>query len=522
MTTGHPNDAVADFDSLEDDFQPGPSSHVASAKNIGLRRAAQSYLSAALDEPRWSLPDSTSTLHILRRSLRTAGPFFLVDLLSLLLAGAAAALIAMSVLPGSIQAIGWTAPALLVLLLLAYWFGGLYSEVWIHPVVELRQIIALNTVVVVSTAIGRLTSPPLLAWCAGFWAMAFVLVPLMRVLLRHGMSRFSWWGYPTLIIGSGAGADELTSSLLKTPHCSLRPKLITDPEGVCRTGLLPVVNDPATLESLVMAGSIRHAVFAMPEVSSIHQQRMLDHYGKLLPHLLVLSDTKTLPALWGACQNSGRLSGFELRNGRLVATMRLVKRATDLGVAIAVLPVAGLLTIALSAISFSTSPGPLFYGHPRIGQHGRRFKVWKFRTMHVDAQRMLEEHLAANRDARIEWQLQHKLRNDPRITRLGRFLRSTSLDELPQIWNVLRGDMSLVGPRPIVQAEIARYGNAIELYAAVKPGISGLWQVSGRTDISYAERVELDVFYIRHWSPWLDLYILAKTITTLLKGSGAY
>jgi Undecaprenyl-phosphate galactose phosphotransferase WbaP len=282
------------------------------------------------------------------------------------------------------------------------------------------------------------------------------------------------------------------------------------------------VNDPATLESLLRAGSIRHAVFSMPEYSSLHQQRMLDHYGKLLPHLLVLSDTNTLPALWGASRNSGRLSGFELRNGRLVATMRLVKRVTDLTVALAVLPVAGGLTIVLAVLTFISSRGPLFYGHPRIGRYGRLIKVWKFRTMRVDAEQLLEDHLAANRDARLEWEMQHKLRDDPRITRLGRFLRSTSLDELPQIWNVLKGDMSLVGPRPIVEAEVPRYGSAIELYAAVKPGISGLWQVSGRTDISYDERVELDLFYVRHWSPWLDLYILAKTIVTLIRRSGAY
>jgi Undecaprenyl-phosphate galactose phosphotransferase WbaP len=202
--------------------------------------------------------------------------------------------------------------------------------------------------------------------------------------------------------------------------------------------------------------------------------------------------------------------------------MRWIKRATDLAVALAVLPVAAILTAVLIVISRLTAGGTLFYGHERIGQHGRLIKVWKFRTMHFDAERMLEDHLAANRDARIEWDLQHKLRDDPRITPIGKFLRSTSLDELPQIWNVLKGDMSLVGPRPIVKAEVPRYGNAIELYAAAKPGITGLWQVSGRTNISYDERVELDVFYIRHWSPWLDLYIMAKTIVTLAGRSGAY
>jgi Undecaprenyl-phosphate galactose phosphotransferase WbaP len=505
MTTGHPNDAAIDFDDMDHSFEDAPVANRDSIGRLGLGASSRSYLSAALQEPRWALPDSASPAEIFRTSLRTAGPFFISDLLGLLIAGALAALAVRFIFPTTFAAIAFTAPAAVALLLTTYWLGGLYSEVWIHPVVELRQIIAINTVVFVAAAAGGLTSPPLLMWCGLSWLQTFVFVPLLRVLLRHGLSRFSWWG-----------------SLLKTPHCSLRPALITDPEGRCRSGHLPVVNDPSTLESLLNAQSIRHAVFAIPECSSIDQQRMLDHYGRLLPHLLVLSDTNTLPALWGASRNNGRLSGFEIHNGRLIAGMRFVKRTMDLTVALAVLPIAGLLTLVLAVLTCMTSPGPLFYGHSRIGRHGRKFKVWKFRTMHVDSDRMLAAHLGANRDARIEWEMQQKLRDDPRITRLGKLLRSTSLDELPQVWNVLKGDMSLVGPRPIVQAEVCRYGNGIDLYAAVKPGISGLWQVSGRTDISYTERVELDLFYIRHWSPWLDLYILAKTVFTLAQRSGAY
>src|SRR5690606_27637083 len=158
----------------------------------------------------------------------------------------------------------------------------------------------------------------------------------------------------------------------------------------------------------------------------------------------------------------------------------------------------------------------------RIGRRGQVIKAWKFRSMHVDAERMLKEYLQNNPEARREWEQSHKLRHDPRVTALGRFLRKTSLDELPQVWNVLRGDMSVVGPRPIVQGEIHRYGDAIRLYASVKPGLTGLWQVSGRTECSYADRVRFDEFYIRHWSPWLDIYILAKTVVTLIKRQGAY
>ena len=142
--------------------------------------------------------------------------------------------------------------------------------------------------------------------------------------------------------------------------------------------------------------------------------------------------------------------------------------------------------------------------------------------MVVDADRVLQSYLASNPVYRAEWEQDHKLRNDPRITRVGRFIRKTSLDELPQLWNVVRGEMSLVGPRPIVEAEISKYSDRFVLYAKVTPGITGMWQVSGRNDTTYGERVELDAFYARNWSPWLDLYILACTIKVVLLGSGAY
>jgi lipopolysaccharide/colanic/teichoic acid biosynthesis glycosyltransferase len=148
--------------------------------------------------------------------------------------------------------------------------------------------------------------------------------------------------------------------------------------------------------------------------------------------------------------------------------------------------------------------------------------AWKFRTMVENAEQLLEEHLAKNPQLREEWDNTHKLRQDPRVTRIGRILRRTSLDELPQIWNVLRGEMSLVGPRPVVSAEVEKYGESFDFYRAVRPGITGLWQVSGRSDTSYSERVALDVRYVRHWSVWLDIYLLARTFRVVFRGSGAY
>ena len=168
-----------------------------------------------------------------------------------------------------------------------------------------------------------------------------------------------------------------------------------------------------------------------------------------------------------------------------------------------------------------TSPGPILYRQARIGQGGRHFHIYKFRTMEVDADKKLAQYLESHPHLRQEWELNQKLENDPRITLVGRFLRKTSLDELPQLWNVVTGDMSFVGPRPIVDSEIERYGDCFNLYKQVQPGITGLWQVYGRNKTTYQRRVQLDEFYVENWSLILDLYILYRTFRTVLLREGA-
>ena len=186
--------------------------------------------------------------------------------------------------------------------------------------------------------------------------------------------------------------------------------------------------------------------------------------------------------------------------------------------ALAALPLGLLIALAI----VTDSRGPVFFRHTRIGRGHRPFRLWKFRTMIVASDAAFQEYLERNPELAREWRLTHKLRHDPRVTRVGRFLRKTSLDELPQLWNVLRGDMSMVGPRPIVREEIPKYGPAFALYSQVSPGLTGLWQVSGRNDTHYHRRVELDGHYIRHWTPWLDGRILLRTVRVVLHGHGAY
>lgn len=197
------------------------------------------------------------------------------------------------------------------------------------------------------------------------------------------------------------------------------------------------------------------------------------------------------------------------------------KRTFDIMVALAILLFALPAMFFIAVIMFSTDRGPILFSHERIGRNGRRFQCLKFRSMVVNSQEALRQHLESRPQARAEWEATQKLRNDPRITRLGRFLRVTSLDELPQLINVIRGEMSLVGPRPIVQDEVARYAEQIEHYAAVRPGITGLWQVSGRSDVGYDQRVQLDTLYVREQSFIGDLVILVKTVKVVVMRTGS-
>ena len=467
-------------------------------------------------------PGSADLSIVFRRFGKTVAPFVLSDVAALSLCGFIAQLALGALHPTTASHLHWVGPIALWPLVIIYGMAGLYSEIWVHPIIELRHLTHINSVALLAALVGGILVPAFPLWCVVAWVALLAIVPLFRTVTRHLCSHRRWWGYPTLVIGSGSGADALARALLSAPRSGLRPVILTDPSNRCHASVMPVLNDSAALESLLRTEGIRHAVVSLPDYSANRLSEVLDRYGRVIPHLMVLSDASTIPTLWGASRRCGRLTGIEVRNGLLLATLGVVKRAIDLSVALAVLVIGFPVFLALALMVKLTSPGPIFFGHTRIGRHGKTFKAWKFRSMYVDADAVLRSHLEKIATAREEWDRDQKLRGDPRVTRVGHIFRKTSLDELPQIWNVLKGDMSLVGPRPIVEKEVVRYGRVFRLYTSVKPGITGLWQVSGRNDISYEERVALDQFYVRHWSPWLDIYILARTIITLITRDGAY
>ena len=197
-------------------------------------------------------------------------------------------------------------------------------------------------------------------------------------------------------------------------------------------------------------------------------------------------------------------------------------RALDIFLVLLACPNFLLIIFIIAILIMVESRGGVFYSQVRIGRGGRKFKAYKFRTMIQNADQLLQSYLDKSPELKAEWLATHKLKHDPRITRVGAILRKLSLDELPQLWNIFIGDMSLIGPRPIVDAEIEKYGECFELYKQVRPGLTGLWQVSGRSNTSYEHRVQLDKYYLLNWSWKLDFQILIKTVSVVLRKDGAY
>jgi lipopolysaccharide/colanic/teichoic acid biosynthesis glycosyltransferase len=211
------------------------------------------------------------------------------------------------------------------------------------------------------------------------------------------------------------------------------------------------------------------------------------------------------------------------RDGQRATWLRpVLGRALDVSLAFIALVVFAPMMLIVAILVAAERRGPILFRHTRIGLQGKVFRVLKFRSMHVDGDAILAQYLAANPAAAHEWALDHKLRTDPRVTGLGAFLRRSSLDELPQLFNVLVGDMSIVGPRPIVQSEVARYGRFFKAYCSVRPGITGIWQVSGRNNVSYRRRVLMDALYARRKCVTLDIKLMLATIPAVLARKGSY
>lgn len=348
------------------------------------------------------------------------------------------------------------------------------------------------------------------------WVLLCPCLLLSRALTREALRAAGLWALDTLIVANPVDLEAATAALASDPACGY------DVVGTLRPDTAAALPDD-DLTRLINEGRFDFVVAAVRGANSDQESAVINALRRTG---VAIGLVPLLPGLPVAGFRRHYFMGHDLAmlvgNSNLTAPLnRLLKALFDqFAAAILVILFAPLL-VALAAL-VRADGGPAFYRHRRVGAGGRMFSCIKFRTMVVDADRQLQRVLAADPAAAAQWAADQKLANDPRVTPIGLFLRRSSLDELPQLLNVLRGEMSLVGPRPIVSAEVARYGGDINYYYDAKPGLTGLWQVSGRNDTGYARRVKLDVWYVRNWTLWHDIAILFKTIPAVFLRRGAH
>ncbi len=349
----------------------------------------------------------------------------------------------------------------------------------------------------------------------GSWVATLFAVPILRGLCTRLFSRRSWWSAALVILGKGGLGKNFWHYLKRHPERGLRPVEILDLSA-----------KPEHSASVMQEAALRWpraVALILPSSDEGSSHNFVGQVRKFFGRVLIVPDFEdSFRRYWlEPCELAG-LTALMLSQNLHDRRRLLVKRGIDLFFCFLILPLLLPLGLLIGLLIKLDSAGPVLYRQKRLGRHGREIRVYKFRTMKVNADALLKEYLAQNPALRKEWLVDHKLRHDPRVTRMGRFLRKTSLDELPQILNVLKGEMSLVGPRPIVADEIFKYGEVYEEYSRVRPGLTGLWQISGRNDTSYAERVAYDHYYINNWSVWMDIWILCRTVPVVLTGYGAY
>jgi Undecaprenyl-phosphate galactose phosphotransferase WbaP len=414
---------------------------------------------------------------------------------------------------------------LLSLFLVFYSICGAYPGISVSPVDDIKRITIANIGAFFFVSLVLMSNrAPLRSqlWCVAACAGASFTSVFIRSAIRRVGSLFRWWGYPVVLFGGGDAAISVLRKLRSQPFLGLRPvAVVTDRirdrevEGVaiCRFEHL----------NRILSSGVKYAIVAAPELSHSEFAEVLERGGDAFPHLIIIPDTHCVWKVGSYTRDllDGTL-GLQVRNNLLCPKSRVVKRVMDLGFCVALAPLVIPILAIISIVIAAESGYPVFFCQKRIGHDGRVFCIWKFRTMVRNAAEVLEQALVGDPDLQREWTENHKLRKDLRITQVGKILRKTSLDELPQLWNVMKGEMSLVGPRPIVQEEVAKYKESYSLYVKTIPGLTGLWQVSGRNQTTYAERVAYDAYYVRNWSVWMDVYLLAKTVNVILTGYGAY
>jgi len=350
------------------------------------------------------------------------------------------------------------------------------------------------------------------------YPFAVLLLPTVRIFVKRLLSRKNRWGVPSVVYVHGYDSNVILDKLIKNKSLGYHPAIIfdtnlTEPCEYCGIPVYPE-NSPQIL-NIIKKHNIKVAIMSdyNGDTSTIMQSYR---------YTITISQEQKNFTSTQHLKDLGGIIGFSSTHNLTFKFNLFIKRCMDIFLILLFLPVILPLFLILSILVKVTSKGPVFYGHKRIGKNGKEFKCWKFRSMKINSQEMLEEILATDPVRRAEWEKDCKFVDDPRVTKFGKFLRKTSLDELPQLINILLGQMSFIGPRPVTEPELEKYGKYRDYVLSVLPGLSGMWQVSGRSDTSYEDRIAYDSYYIQNWSIWLDIWILIKTVWVVLKGKGAY
>ena len=421
------------------------------------------------------------------------------------------ALFAMS----SVVAVGW------------FWGVGHYSRrkpFWDELRETLRILVLVAAIDVALVFLGKWQFSRL--WLLNTWLLAFFLVPVLRIGMKWVLRHLGLWRRPTVIVGAGRNAREAYAALCSEPLMGFDVVafLATPGEAVSAPTEYPVsvVASHDIVDHLEGMG-MPHVVVALESLQD--QQSLIQRLSIRYADLNVIPSIRGLPLLGMETTHffSHEVLMLQVRNNLARRGPRVIKRCVDI-VAASILLIALFPLMAIIAWKIRREDGgPSIYSQQRIGRNGVPFKFYKFRSMVKNADAILESWKTLRPELHAEYvENNFKLKNDPRLLRIGGWIRQSSLDELPQLWNVLKGDMSLVGPRPLLARELEYYDDNLPLYMQARPGITGLWQISGRSETTFLDRSNLDAWYIRNWSLWNDIVILLKTVRVVFAKDGAY
>lgn len=344
-----------------------------------------------------------------------------------------------------------------------------------------------------------------------------ILLPGLREVAKHVFANKKWWGVPTVFYCSNETAYYIVDKMMRNKSLGYHPAVIINTSASENSSYngIPVYNENSDIINIILQHNIKQAVICDYKGDMNHIMVSYRYTISVAIHQEYFTSTQQIKDISG-------IIGFASIHNLTFKRSLLFKRLLDIVLILLASPFWIPVFLILCVLTKVTSKGPIFYGHKRVGKNGKVIKCLKFRSMCINSQEILEQILATDPVRRAEWEKDRKFLDDPRVTKFGKFLRKTSLDELPQLLNILIGDMSLIGPRPVTEPELVKYGDYKDYVLSVSPGLSGLWQVSGRSDTGYEERISFDTFYIQNWSIWLDIWILIKTVWVVLKGKGAY